>query len=377
MDFKKLRISNFKSFVDPVEVNIGKGLTGVVGPNGCGKSNLVEALRWAMGETSYKSMRTSSMDDVIFSGTENRPARNFAEVSLVLDNKERNAPNEYNNNDVVEVTRRIERESGSAYRINGKDIRARDVQMLFADVSTGARSPSLVRQGQIEELISQKPEQRRRILEEAAGISGFHVRRHEAELRLNAAQTNLERLDDVLKELSSQMRSLKKQAREANRYKSLSEEIRNAQSVVLAVKYETINKQLDESKKQFNDATRKHQEAVKEVASLNSNEISLQSELAPLRERVTVDSAKLQRLVIEMEGLDKEILRQKERSSELIRFIDSTTSQLARENNILKDLKDLLSRHGDNQVNIKRKQGLENSISNRTCLLYTSDAADE
>ena len=365
MDFKKLRISNFKSFVDPVEVNIGKGLTGVVGPNGCGKSNLVEALRWAMGETSYKSMRTSSMDDVIFSGTENRPARNFAEVSLVLDNKERNAPNEYNNDDVVEVTRRIERESGSAYRINGKDIRARDVQMLFADVSTGARSPSLVRQGQIEELISQKPEQRRRILEEAAGISGFHVRRHEAELRLNAAQTNLERLDDVLKELSSQMRSLKKQAREANRYKSLSEEIRNAQSVVLAVKYETINKQLDESKKQFSDATRKHQEAVKEVASLNSNEISLQSELAPLRERVTVDSAKLQRLVIEMEGLDKEILRQKERSGELSRFIDSTTSQLARENDILKDLKDLLSRHGDNEINIKRKQGLENSISNR------------
>ena len=365
MDFKKLRISNFKSFVDPVEVNIGKGLTGVVGPNGCGKSNLVEALRWAMGETSYKSMRTSSMDDVIFSGTENRPARNFAEVSLVLDNKERNAPNEYNNDDVVEVTRRIERESGSAYRINGKDIRARDVQMLFADVSTGARSPSLVRQGQIDELISQKPEQRRRILEEAAGISGFHVRRHEAELRLNAAHTNLERLDDVLKELSSQMRSLKKQAREANRYKSLSEEIRNAQSVVLAVKYETINEQLDESKKQFNNAIRKHQEAVKEVASLNSNEISLQSELAPLREKVTVDSAKLQRLLIEMEGLDKEILRQKERSGELSRFIDSTTSQLARENDILKDLKDLLSRHGDNEINIKRKQGLENSISNR------------
>ena len=365
MDFKKLRISNFKSFVDPVEVNIGKGLTGVVGPNGCGKSNLVEALRWAMGETSYKSMRTSSMDDVIFSGTENRPARNFAEVSLVLDNKERNAPNEYNNDDVVEVTRRIERESGSAYRINGKDIRARDVQMLFADVSTGARSPSLVRQGQIDELISQKPEQRRRILEEAAGISGFHVRRHEAELRLNAAHTNLERLDDVLKELSSQMRSLKKQAREANRYKSLSEEIRNAQSVVLAVKYATINEQLDESKKQFNNAIRKHQEAVKEVASLNSNEISLQSELAPLREKVTVDSAKLQRLLIEMEGLDKEILRQKERSGELSRFIDSTTSQLARENDILKDLKDLLSRHGDNEINIKRKQGLENSISNR------------
>ena len=366
MDFKKLRISNFKSFVDPVEINIAKGLTGVVGPNGCGKSNLVEALRWAMGETSYKSMRTSAMDDVIFSGTENRPPRNFAEVSLVLDNKERNAPKDYNNEEIVEVTRRIERESGSAYRINGKDIRARDVQMLFADVSTGARSPSLVRQGQIDELISQKPEQRRRILEEAAGISGFHVRRHEAELRLNAAQTNLERLDDVLKELSSQMRSLKKQAREANRYKSLSKEIRKAQSVVLAVKYEVINKQLSESKNQFAEAVKDHQETIREVASLNSEEIKYQAELTPLRENAAKDSAKLQRLVIEMEGLDKEFLRQKERASELSEFIQSTKSQLVRENEILTDLKDLLSKQGDNEFNIQKKSDTEKSIKEHT-----------
>ena len=366
MDFKKLRISNFKSFVDPVEINIAKGLTGVVGPNGCGKSNLVEALRWAMGETSYKSMRTSAMDDVIFSGTENRPPRNFAEVSLVLDNKERNAPKDYNSEEVVEVTRRIERESGSAYRINGKDIRARDVQMLFADVSTGARSPSLVRQGQIDELISQKPEQRRRILEEAAGISGFHVRRHEAELRLNAAQTNLERLDDVLKELSSQMRSLKKQAREANRYKSLSKEIRKAQSVVLAVKYEVINKQLSESKNQFAEAVKDHQETIREVAFLNSEEIKYQAELTPLRENAAKDSAKLQRLVIEMEGLDKEFLRQKERASELSEFIQSTKSQLVRENEILTDLKDLLSKQGDNEFNIQKKSDTEKSIKEHT-----------
>ena len=366
MDFKKLRISNFKSFVDPVEVNIGKGLTGVVGPNGCGKSNLVEALRWVMGETSYKSMRTSAMDDVIFSGTENRPPRNFAEVSLVLDNKNRNAPKEYNNEEIVEVTRRIERESGSAYRINGKDIRARDVQMLFADVSTGARSPSLVRQGQIDELISQKPEQRRRILEEAAGISGFHVRRHEAELRLNAAQTNLERLDDVLKELSSQMRSLKKQAREANRYKSLSDEIRKAQSIVFSVKYENIKEQLNDSKKQLEEAIKNHQETIREVATLNSEEITLQSELSPLRENVSKDSAKLQRLVIEMEGLDKEFIRQKERSIELSDFIQSTTSQLSREKEILKDLNDLLSKQGDNETNFEKKQNLEKSIDDLT-----------
>ena len=258
MDFKKLRISNFKSFVDPVEININDGLTGVVGPNGCGKSNLVEALRWVMGETSYKSMRTDTMDDVIFSGTENRPARNFAEVSLFLDNKERSAPKDYNTEDNIEIIRRIERESGSAYKVNGKDIRARDIQMFFADVSTGARSPSLVRQGQIDELISQKPEQRRKILEEAAGISGFHVRRHEAELRLNAANNNIDRLDDVLKELSSQIRSLRKQAREAARYKSLSEEIRNAQAIVLAVKLELISEELEDSNKKFNEALKRY-----------------------------------------------------------------------------------------------------------------------
>ena len=373
MDFKKLRISNFKSFVDPVEVNIYDGLTGVVGPNGCGKSNLVEALRWVMGETSYKSMRTDAMDDVIFSGTENRPARNFAEVSLILDNKERNAPKDYNKEDNIEIIRRIERESGSAYRVNGKDVRARDVQMFFADVSTGARSPSLVRQGQIEELISQKPEQRRKILEEAAGISGFHVRRHEAELRLNAANNNIDRLDDVLKELSSQIRSLRKQAREATRYKSLSEEIRNAQAVVLAVKLELINEELEDSSKKYNEAKKNHQDTINSLSRINTEEIQLVAELEPLKEKSASDVAKFQRLIIEMEGLDKELMRQEQRIIELDDFIISSTSQLERENEILLDLKNSLSAYSNTEEKINKKNEIQIQIDESLSLLKANN----
>jgi len=373
LDFKKLRISNFKSFVDPVEVNINEGLTGVVGPNGCGKSNLVEALRWVMGETSYKSMRTDAMDDVIFSGTENRPARNFAEVSLILDNKDRNAPNDYNKEDNIEIIRRIERESGSAYRVNGKDIRARDIQMFFADVSTGARSPSLVRQGQIDELISQKPEQRRKILEEAAGISGFHVRRHEAELRLNAANNNINRLDDVLKELSSQIRSLRKQAREATRYKTLSEEIRNAQAIVLAVKLELINEELDDSNKKYNDAKKNHQDTINSLSRINTEEIQLVDELKPLKEKSASDAAKFQRLIIEMEGLDKELMRQEQRIIELDDFILSTSSQLERENEILIDLKNSLSAYSNTEEKIKKKSQIQIQIDENLSLLKANN----
>ena len=188
MHINRLRLLGFKSFVEPTELLVEKGLTGVVGPNGCGKSNLLEALRWVMGETSHKSMRAAAMDDVIFSGTAIRPPRNTAEVTIFIDNSARQAPTEFNGNDTLEVTRRIEREAGSAYRINGREVRARDVRILFEDAATGARSPALVRQGQIGELVNAKPEQRRRILEDAAGIAGLHSRRHEAELRLRAAE---------------------------------------------------------------------------------------------------------------------------------------------------------------------------------------------
>ena len=233
MKMTRLRLLGFKSFVEPTELIIEPGLTGVVGPNGCGKSNLLEALRWVMGETSHKSMRAASMDDVIFSGTNSRPARNTAEVTIFLDNSARLAPAEFNDTEQIEITRRIERDAGSAYRINGREARARDVKILFEDAATGARSPALVRQGQIGEIVNAKPEQRRRILEDAAGIAGLHSRRHEAELRLKATEANLARLSDVLGQLNSQVESLKRQARAARRYKEISDEIRRQDALLM------------------------------------------------------------------------------------------------------------------------------------------------
>src|ERR1700688_4715493 len=238
MKLTRLRLTGFKSFVEPTDFLIEPGLTGVVGPNGCGKSNLVEALRWVMGESSYKSMRASSMDEVIFSGTNNRPARNNAEVAISIDNSERSAPAAFNDQDAIEIARRIEREAGSVYRINGREVRARDVQIVFADASTGARSPALVHQGRIGEIIQAKPEQRRRVLEEAAGVSGLHARRHEAELRLKAAEANLLRLEDVLTTLATQLEGLKKQARQASRYRRLSDHIRSAEAGVLHLRWQ-------------------------------------------------------------------------------------------------------------------------------------------
>ena len=208
MRFSKLRLLGFKSFVDPTELVIADGLTGVVGPNGCGKSNLLEALRWVMGENRPTAMRGSGMEDVIFNGASSRPARNHAEVTLTLDNADRLAPPAFNSADQIDIIRRITRDAGSAYKVLGKDARARDVQMLFADASTGAHSPALVRQGQISELVNAKPKARRRVLEEAAGISGLYQRRHEAELKLNATETNLSRVEDVLEQLASQLSSL-------------------------------------------------------------------------------------------------------------------------------------------------------------------------
>ena len=213
----------------------------MVGPNGCGKSNLVEALRWVMGETSHKSLRAAGMDDVIFSGTNTRPARNTAEVMLFLDNADRSAPAQFNEHETLEVSRRIEREKGSIYRLNGREVRARDVQLLFADASTGARSPALVHQGRIGEIIQAKPEQRRRVLEEAAGVAGLHARRHEAELRLKAAETNLARLEDVIGQLAQQIDALKRQARQAVRYRQVSADVRKAEATLFHLRWLAAN----------------------------------------------------------------------------------------------------------------------------------------
>src|SRR6202167_5680706 len=259
MKLTRLRLIGFKSFVEPTDFEIEPGLTGVVGPNGCGKSNLVEAVRWVMGEASYKAMRGAEMDDVIFSGNTERPGRNHAEVAVSIDNSERKAPALFNEFDTLEVSRRIVREHGSTFRVNGREVRARDVAMLFADASTGSRSPALVHQGRIGEIIQARPDQRRRVLEEAAGISGLHARRHEAELRLKAAEHNLTRVEDVIGQLAAQIDALKRQARQAVRYRALSQNIRKAEAALFHLR-------LVQAKREVEDAAGAHETGVRDVA---------------------------------------------------------------------------------------------------------------
>ncbi len=237
MHFSKLRLVGFKSFVDGAEFRLEPGLTGVVGPNGCGKSNILEALRWVMGAASAKAIRGEGMDDVIFSGSGARPPRNHAEVILTIDNEDLSAPGEFKALPHIEVSRRIDRGEGSTFRVNGREVRARDVQLLFADASTGANSPALVRQGQISELIAAKPSNRRRILEEAAGVSGLHGRRHEAELKVRAAQANLDRLEDLARELEASLARLRREARAAARYREVASEIRTLGGALVYAKW--------------------------------------------------------------------------------------------------------------------------------------------
>ncbi|MGI9411601.1 MAG: AAA family ATPase, partial [Hyphomicrobiaceae bacterium] len=296
MRITKLRLIGFKSFVEPTDLMIERGLTGVVGPNGCGKSNLLEALRWVMGETSYKSMRGSAMDDVIFSGTTGRPARNMAEVTVFMDNSERLAPAEFNDEDHLEVTRRIEREAGSAYRINGREVRARDVKILFEDAATGARSPALVRQGQIGEIVNAKPEQRRRILEDAAGIAGLHSRRHEAELRLRAAENNLVRIGDVIGQLKTQIDGLKRQARQARRYADLSDEIRKAEAIVQYLTWSSAQAQVEHDEAALQVALEALNAATTAEAQATTREVELAESVQPLREQEARRAAALARL---------------------------------------------------------------------------------
>jgi chromosome segregation protein len=344
MKINRLRLLGFKSFVEPTDLVIEAGLTGVVGPNGCGKSNLLEALRWVMGETSHKSMRAAAMDDVIFSGTNARPARNSAEVTIFLDNKERLAPAEFNDHDIIEITRRIEREAGSAYRINGKESRARDVKILFEDAATGARSPALVRQGQIAEIVNAKPEQRRRVLEDAAGIAGLHSRRHEAELRLKAAENNLARLGDIMGGLTSQIESLKRQARQARRYNELSTEIRRTEALVFHLSWAEAQALVDLEEKNLADATQRLGTATQSEAQLLRAEAERADQLPPLREIEAAKGAALGRLKIEQETFEKEAERARQRTNELTNRQTQLEKDIARETHAVAEARDVLAR---------------------------------
>ncbi|PZO74727.1 MAG: chromosome segregation protein SMC [Mesorhizobium amorphae] len=344
MKFTRLRILGFKSFVEPADFVIEEGLTAVVGPNGCGKSNLVEAIRWVMGESSYKNMRASGMDDVIFSGNASRPARNTAEVTLYLDNGDRTAPAAFNNADELQVSRRIERASGSNYRINGREARARDVQLLFADQSTGARSPSMVGQGRVGELIQAKPQARRALLEEAAGISGLHSRRHEAELRLKAAEANLERLDDVSGELQTRIESLKRQARQAIRFRALSADLRAAEATLLHIRWTEAKIAQAAAQTALDKATLAVAERMqKQMAAVRDQGVNMHG-LPDLR-TAQADAAKaLGRLEGERRAIDEELDRITARAREIERTLRQIEADTLREATIARDNGEVLAR---------------------------------
>jgi chromosome segregation protein len=383
MKFNRLRLLGFKSFVEPSEFVIERGLTGVVGPNGCGKSNLVEALRWVMGESSYKNMRASGMDDVIFSGSATRPSRNTAEVTLFLDNADRSAPSSFNDADELQVSRRIEREAGSIYRINGKEARAKDVQLLFADQSTGARSPSMVGQGRIGELIQAKPQARRALLEEAAGISGLHTRRHEAELRLRAAEQNLERLDDVVGELETQIDNLKRQARQASRFKNLSSDIRKAEATLLHLRWTAAKAQEAEAKSALSTATTLVAERASEQMNAAKEQAIGAQRLPELRDAEAAAAAAFQRLSIARAQLEEEANRIRARQAELDKRIAQLDADIAREERLLSDNADVLQRLGDEEATLTaenagatdREAELAAAVEDAAARLNVSEAA--
>ncbi|MFC4671229.1 chromosome segregation SMC family protein [Seohaeicola nanhaiensis] len=344
MRFDRLRLSGFKSFVDPTELVIAEGLTGVVGPNGCGKSNLLEALRWVMGENRPTAMRGGGMEDVIFAGAATRPARNFAEVSLVLDNSERLAPAGFNDSDQLEVVRRITRDVGSAYKANAKDVRARDIQMLFADASTGAHSPALVRQGQISELINARPQARRRILEEAAGISGLYQRRHEAELKLNGAEANLSRVDDVLEQLAQQLGQLARQARQAARYREIGEALRLAEGLLLYRRWREADDLRSAAETALRDRTTEAARAEAAAQQAIKARTAAESALPSLREEEAIAAAVLQRLSVERDALTDQETRARQTIDTLTGRVAQLARDIDRESGLNKDAGDTLQR---------------------------------
>ena len=337
MEFKKIQLNGFKSFAEKTNFLIEEGLTGIVGPNGWGKSNIVESLRWWMGETSAKSMRGSGMEDVIFSGTSNKPSKNIAEVLVSLSNDNNDGPLQYNELDEIEIRRKIEKDKGSKFYINGKEVRAKDAQMFFADLSTGAHSPSIISQGRIGALVTAKPSDRRAILEEAAGIAGLHVRRHEAELRLGAAENNLKRADELRRQQERQLANLQKQAEEAAKYKSISEEIKKVEAGLYylrlleidnEIKVENeINNEADDQVKSFND----------KLEDLGMKIIEKNKNVNPIREKNQENLSKIQRLNLELKSLDEEKDRVNDEIQSIRKALSVIDEDIVREKSIIID----------------------------------------
>ena len=358
MKFKNLEMTGFKSFSEKTTIIIEKGLTGIVGPNGCGKSNIVEALRWCMGENSAKSIRGSGMEDVIFSGTSNRPSKNISEVSLLLDNNEENSPLQYKEFEEISVKRKIEKDKGSKYYINDKEVRARDVQTFFADLSTGAHSPSLISQGRIGQLVTAKPIERKSILEEAAGISGIHARRQEAETRLNAAENNLKKADELKKQQQKQLDNLKKQAEEATRYKEISNQIKKIEAGLYFLKIKEIEKE----KKLIQEKLSELDDEISAInIDYNHNNSLLEEEnkkLSPLRDKKMESAATLQKLNLNITNLVEEEARVKSLQEKLEKSIKTVDSDLEREKSISLDA-DLnekrISKEKDDLLNTENK----------------------
>ncbi|MDB5736097.1 MAG: chromosome segregation protein, partial [Alphaproteobacteria bacterium] len=356
MKFTRLRLSGFKSFVEPTELFVEPGLTAVIGPNGCGKSNLFDAMRWVMGETRPSSVRGSEMDDVIFAGSAGRPARNVAEVTLFIDNADRTAGGAYADFETIEVSRRIEREAGSVYRINGRDVRQRDVQIFFADASSGAGSTAFVRQGQIGLLISQKPLARRAILEEAAGIGGLHQRRHEAELRLRAAETNLSRLEDVIREVEGQLASLKRQARQASRYRNLSGHIRKAEALAHYLRWTAAEARTAITAEELSAAAATVAAATETAAKCSITQSDAATILPPLRQTEAERGAAHHRLIAQREQLDAEEARAREAAQRVRQLIAQADADTTRSRDLEKDADSALETLGAEDTTLKSAQ---------------------
>ena len=337
MEFKKIQLNGFKSFADKANFLIEDGLTGIVGPNGCGKSNIVESLRWAMGETSAKSMRGSGMEDVIFNGTSNKASKNIAEVSITIDNAGLEGPIQYKEMDQIEVRRKIEKDKGSKFYINDKEVRARDAQMFFADLSTGAHSPSMISQGRIGALVTAKPTDRRAILEEAANISGLHVRRHEAELRLNAAETNLKRADELRRQQEKQLANLQKQAEEATRYKFISDEIKKIEAGLYYLRLLDIDNEIRIENEINNEAEEEVNNFNQQISQFESSIKTETEKVSPLREKNIENLSRIQRLNLELQSLDEENIRTQDEIENIKKSLKTIEEDIDREKGIVID----------------------------------------